>query len=61
MPWQIWGFQGSQEHEYSIYIHTKPGYVYTKETTKCDAFLDRQLKNSIPVHDVIIIKCYMCE
>jgi len=46
--WQHF-FEGSQEHEYSIYIHTKPGYVYTKETTKCDAFLDRQLKNSIPV------------
>ncbi|KAH9554165.1 hypothetical protein CY35_08G049700 [Sphagnum magellanicum] len=46
--WQHF-FEGSHEHEYSVYIHARPGYVYTKTATKCHAFIDRQIKKPIQV------------
>lgn len=44
-----WNSQGSGEHEFTIYIHARPGYSYTDKNTKCHYFVDRQLKNSIQV------------
>ncbi|CAK9881110.1 unnamed protein product, partial [Sphagnum jensenii] len=44
--WQHF-FEGSHEHEYSVYIHARPGYVYTKTATKCHAFINRQIKKPI--------------
>ncbi|CAK9233891.1 unnamed protein product [Sphagnum troendelagicum] len=46
--WQHF-FEGSHEHEYSVYIHARPGYVYTKTATKCHAFINRQIKKPIQV------------
>ncbi|KAG0555183.1 hypothetical protein KC19_12G150600 [Ceratodon purpureus] len=42
-------FQGAGEDEYTVYIHARPGYVYTKNNTKCSAFIDRQLKKPVLV------------
>jgi hypothetical protein len=42
-------FLESQKHKYSVYIHARPGYVYTTENTQCRSFLNRQLKNSVQV------------
>lgn len=42
-------FEGSQDHDFSIFIHARPGYVYTEENTKCRAFVNRQLEDSIQV------------
>jgi len=42
-------FEGSREAEYSVYIHARPGYSYTKDNTDCRAFINRQLQNPIQV------------
>lgn len=34
---------------FSIYIHSEPGFVFDESTTRSSLFLDRQLKNSIKV------------
>lgn len=48
-----WNLQGSQDHDFNIYIHARPGYAYTEENTKCRAFVGRQLKNTIQVRIII--------
>ncbi|KAL3690880.1 hypothetical protein R1sor_004531 [Riccia sorocarpa] len=42
-------FKGAKRDDYSVYIHARPGVVYSKKTTDCKAFYDRQIKNSISV------------
>jgi hypothetical protein len=42
-------FMGAEAHEYSVYIHARPGVVYTKKNTECKAFYNRQLPNSVSV------------
>lgn len=42
-------FEGSEEHEYSVYIHARPGYTYTNQNTVCRSFINRQLQNSVEV------------
>ncbi|KAI5071267.1 hypothetical protein GOP47_0013518 [Adiantum capillus-veneris] len=48
----VWApfFQDAKEDLFSIYIHSRPGFVYNKRTTACQYFLDRQLSNSIQVN-----------
>jgi len=46
--WQHF-FEGSGGHEFNIYIHARHGYSYTKKNTKCQFFVNRQLKNTIQV------------
>ncbi|XP_024539060.1 uncharacterized protein LOC9653762 [Selaginella moellendorffii] len=46
--WQRF-FEGAKDHEFSVYIHARPGFVYNKETTDCIYFYNRQLPNSILV------------
>eukprot|EP00249_Psilotum_nudum_P018524 c26849_g1_i4 orf=471-1547(-) len=42
-------FQSAVEVNFSVYIHSRPGFVYSKKTTKCSFFYNRQLGNSILV------------
>lgn len=42
-------FQGAERELFSVYIHSRPGFVYSKRTTACQYFFDRQLPNSIQV------------
>ncbi|MCO5600503.1 hypothetical protein L7F22_054616 [Adiantum nelumboides] len=43
-------FQEADKDLFSIYIHSRPGFIYNKRTTACQFFNDRQLPNSIQVH-----------
>ncbi|XP_038902391.1 glycosyltransferase BC10-like [Benincasa hispida] len=42
-------FKNGDQAKFSIYIHSKPGFVYDKSTTRSSFFYDRQLNNSIQV------------
>ncbi|XP_049382756.1 glycosyltransferase BC10-like [Solanum stenotomum] len=42
-------FQNADTANYSIYIHSEPGFVFNESTTRSRFFHDRQLKNSIKV------------
>ncbi|KAL2623880.1 hypothetical protein R1flu_008125 [Riccia fluitans] len=42
-------FKGAKKDDYSVYIHARPGMVYSKKTTDCKAFYNRQIQNSISV------------
>ncbi|KAG0626476.1 hypothetical protein M758_2G129200 [Ceratodon purpureus] len=42
-------FEGSEEHEYSVYIHSRPGFIFTSQNTICRSFINRQLQNSVQV------------
>lgn len=46
--WQRF-FQGAEEATFSIYIHSRPGFIYNKATTRCTYFFRRQLSDSIQV------------
>ncbi|XP_062088297.1 glycosyltransferase BC10-like isoform X2 [Humulus lupulus] len=47
----LWGsfFENADTANFSIYIHSAPGYVFDESTTKSHFFLGRQLPNSIRV------------
>ncbi|KAG7010745.1 yuiD, partial [Cucurbita argyrosperma subsp. argyrosperma] len=47
----IWAsfFKNGDQAKFSIYIHSQPGFVYDKSTTKSPFFYGRQLNNSIQV------------
>ncbi|XP_020520818.1 uncharacterized protein LOC18430789 isoform X2 [Amborella trichopoda] len=47
----IWDafFQGAKEPAFSIYIHSRPGFVFNKVTTRCPLFYGCQLNDSIQV------------
>lgn len=44
-----WNPQNGDQAKFSIYIHSQPGFVYDKSTTKSPFFYGRQLNNSIQV------------
>lgn len=46
--WDLF-FEESTRGFFSVYIHSRPGFVYNKRTTVCKHFYDRQLSNSILV------------
>jgi len=48
-------WQGAGGDEYTVYIHARPGFVYTKNNTQCSSFIDRQLKNPVLVHIINFI------
>lgn len=48
MVWDLF-FQEAEKGFFSVYIHSRPGFVYNKRTTICKYFFDRQLSNSILV------------
>ncbi|GAB4830821.1 hypothetical protein Ancab_004849 [Ancistrocladus abbreviatus] len=47
----LWGsfFEGAEAANYSIYIHSQPGFVFDESTTRSAFFYGRQLSNSIQV------------
>uniref|UniRef100_A0A1J3DFU9 Core-2/I-branching beta-1,6-N-acetylglucosaminyltransferase family protein n=1 Tax=Noccaea caerulescens TaxID=107243 RepID=A0A1J3DFU9_NOCCA len=42
-------FKGADQANFSVYIHSLPGFVFNAETTRSQFFYDRQLNNSIKV------------
>lgn len=42
-------FQEAKENKFSIFVHSRPGFIFNKATTKSVYFLDRQVNNSIEV------------
>lgn len=47
--------QGAGGDEYTVYIHARPGFVYTKNNTKCSAFINRQLKKPVLVLNICVL------
>ncbi|KAK2968371.1 hypothetical protein RJ640_027983, partial [Escallonia rubra] len=48
MVWDAF-FQGDIELRYSIFVHSRPGFILNKATTRSVYFLNRQVNNSIQV------------
>ncbi|KAK3033050.1 hypothetical protein RJ639_035676 [Escallonia herrerae] len=48
MVWDAF-FQGDIELRYSIFVHSRPGFILNKATTRSIYFLNRQVNNSIQV------------
>lgn len=44
-------FQNAEEGNYSIYIHSKPGFVFDETTTRSHHFFGRQIERSVQVFD----------
>ncbi|KAH0916529.1 hypothetical protein HID58_030975 [Brassica napus] len=42
-------FKGVDQANYSVYVHSVPGFVFNEETTRSEYFYNRQLNNSIKV------------
>ncbi|KAF2618189.1 hypothetical protein F2Q68_00042500 [Brassica cretica] len=42
-------FKGAVHSNFSVYIHSQPGFVFNEETTRSHYFYNRQLNNSINV------------
>ncbi|CAL9042473.1 unnamed protein product [Musa banksii] len=42
-------FQNAEEDKYSIYIHSEPGFVFDRTTTRSPFFFGRQIQDSIKV------------
>ncbi|CAI9111488.1 OLC1v1011716C1 [Oldenlandia corymbosa var. corymbosa] len=48
MVWDAF-FQGNNLKKFSIYVHSRPGFLLNKATTRSAYFLDRQVNNSVQV------------
>ncbi|GMH16654.1 hypothetical protein Nepgr_018495 [Nepenthes gracilis] len=42
-------FRAEKENKFSIFVHSRPGFLFNKATTKSPYFLDRQVNNSVQV------------
>uniref|UniRef100_A0A5B6YKN1 Core-2/I-branching beta-1,6-N-acetylglucosaminyltransferase family protein n=1 Tax=Davidia involucrata TaxID=16924 RepID=A0A5B6YKN1_DAVIN len=42
-------FQGDKENRFSIFVHSRPGFLFNKATTRSVYFLNRQVNDSIQV------------
>ncbi|CAK9161773.1 unnamed protein product [Ilex paraguariensis] len=42
-------FQGDKENTFSIFVHSRPGFLFNKATTRSVYFLNRQVNDSIQV------------
>ncbi|XP_039143267.1 glycosyltransferase BC10 [Dioscorea cayenensis subsp. rotundata] len=42
-------FKGEKEGRFSIYVHSRPGFLFNKDTTRSAYFYGRQVNNSIQV------------
>lgn len=49
--------QGDMEGRFSVYVHSRPGFLLNKATTRSPFFYGRQVNNSIQVK--IILPFYM--
>lgn len=47
--------QGADQANFSVYVHSQPGFVFNEETTRSQYFYNRQLNNSINVSVVHVI------
>lgn len=48
MLWDAF-FKGDKENRFSIFVHSRPGFLFNKATTRSAYFLDRQINDSIQV------------
>ncbi|KAA8548134.1 hypothetical protein F0562_004605 [Nyssa sinensis] len=48
MVWDAF-FQGDKENRFSIFVHSRPGFLLNKATTRSVYFLNRQVNDSIQV------------
>lgn len=48
MVWDAF-FQGDKENKFSIFVHSRPGFLFNKATTRSAYFLNRQVNDSIQV------------
>uniref|UniRef100_A0A7N0TH24 Core-2/I-branching beta-1,6-N-acetylglucosaminyltransferase family protein n=2 Tax=Kalanchoe fedtschenkoi TaxID=63787 RepID=A0A7N0TH24_KALFE len=48
MVWDAY-FQAEKENKLSIYVHSRPGFLFNKATTRSTYFWNRQVNNSIQV------------
>lgn len=48
MVWDAF-FQTEKENKFSIFVHSRPGFLFNKATTRSVFFLDRQLNESIQI------------
>lgn len=48
--------QGEEEGGFSIYVHSRPGFLFNKATTQSAYFYGRQVNNSIQVSN-FFFKC----
>ncbi|KAG5534880.1 hypothetical protein RHGRI_022862 [Rhododendron griersonianum] len=46
MVWDAF-FQGDKENKFSIFVHSRPGFLFNKATTRSTYFLNRQVNDSI--------------
>ncbi|GAA0155608.1 transferase [Lithospermum erythrorhizon] len=42
-------FQGDKENKFSIFVHSRPGFLFNKVTTRSMYFLNRQINDSVQV------------
>ncbi|XP_051115573.1 glycosyltransferase BC10-like [Andrographis paniculata] len=42
-------FKGDVENRFSVYVHSRPGFLLTMATTRSTYFLDRQINDSVQV------------
>ncbi|GJM94738.1 hypothetical protein PR202_ga11412 [Eleusine coracana subsp. coracana] len=42
-------FRGDKEGRFSVYVHSRPGFVLTRATTRSQFFYNRQVNNSVQV------------
>lgn len=48
MVWDAF-YQGDKYNRFTIFVHSRPGFLFNKATTRSVYFLDRQVNNSIQV------------
>ncbi|KAK4409937.1 Glycosyltransferase BC10 [Sesamum angolense] len=48
MVWDAF-FQGADEDRFSVYVHSRPGFLLTTTTTRSTYFLNRQINDSVQV------------
>lgn len=53
----LWCLQNADTGNFSVYVHSEPGFVFDESTTRSSFFYDRQLTNSIKVSGVTCLLC----
>lgn len=48
MVWDAF-FRGDEENRFSIYVHSRPGFLLNKATTRSPYFLNRQINDTVQV------------
>ncbi|KAL0439723.1 UNVERIFIED_CONTAM: Glycosyltransferase BC10 [Sesamum latifolium] len=48
MVWDAF-FRGDDEDRFSVYVHSRPGFLLTATTTRSTYFLNRQINDSVQV------------